>query len=958
MPPMFWEVTNEPDMIVNARNKFFLSSWESIFEYHNLVAERVRKRMGDRAPLIGGMTWGLHDLGDGDFWHRAKGEQERRRIISQYYRDPDGPDAKEGDRVAWERVYASMKSDIWDKDVTLPFAQWDHIWKGFIDAAGQNMDFYSMHFYDWVGNGEGQNALNSGKFRYGGPTEAVLEMVEWYQQHRFGEPKPWVISEYGSIVNNQHPRMDYRWGDWTHVQTFNRMFMQFLQRPDMIVKSMPFAPIKGTWGYAGELRYEPSLMQTEASYADISKPATDWYFSDKIHWYQLWADVEGTRIDTVSSDPDIQAEAYVDGRRVFVILNNLERHTSVVDLAIFGGGANTVRGTRMKHSYLATGLSQTTPGHGVLADAVLANVPKTVAIPAGSTVILAVEYSDTISVTHESREFKYYGDSLAGAGKEPGAIHRVVQKGNDFVTALVRGVKVPKYGEAVIRVTGQFHGRHMTYPRKGASGFLINGHEVRPRIEPRSMGPGNAEQECYDFMGLDFEGTHHTYLRTFDIPVPLEYLREDNEIQVRLLHGGAYANVNLIVWDMSRAAPRTQEGKEGSAIAVSGITAPAGNLTVGIRRSTYIHAAVSPADATNKMVNWTSDDPRIAVVDANGIVTGIGPGKTRVRGVTEDGGFEVSKSVAVTDVASTSVKILYGDAATIVGGSHQLFAYVEPWQATSKEVTWTSADPSIAEVDDQGVVHGISPGSTTIAVKTAEGGHEARVQFMVTRLHVKEMSITPDFAVVPVDDSIQIRATWTPKNASNRTARWSSSDSSIARVDANGKVTAVRAGKAAISAIALDGNFTDTTTIEVSRADAHLFFVEAEEFQATGGAFQGFKITDDRRHTNHNQTGDWADYKVHFPEKGTYQVLLDAGTPVDGASVEVFINGSSAGVQRLPNTGSWGSMQRTIVSNNLTVPESGDYVIRILSVGEPKAWQWNADKLGFRKLTTNIYRND
>jgi len=147
--------------------------------------------------------------------------------------DPDKPDANEGDRIAWQRVYDSMKSDIWSKDVKRPFAQWDYVWKGFIDAAGENMDFYSIHFYDWVNNGEKKDPLAWGKYRYGGPVEAVFEMVEWYQQHRFGKHKPWVISEYGSICGPLSAKSDYRWGDWTHVQSFNWMFMQFLRRPDV-----------------------------------------------------------------------------------------------------------------------------------------------------------------------------------------------------------------------------------------------------------------------------------------------------------------------------------------------------------------------------------------------------------------------------------------------------------------------------------------------------------------------------------------------------------------------------------------------------------------------------------------------------------------------------------------------------------------------------------------------------
>lgn len=192
-----------------------------------------------------------------------------------------------------------------------------------------------------------------------------------------------------------------------------------------------------------------------------------------------------------------------------------------------------------------------------------------------------------------------------------------------------------------------------------------------------------------------------------------------------------------------------------------------------------------------------------------------------------------------------------------------------------------------------GIVTGIDPGFTTVTARTVDGEFEDTVKISVTTLHVKEMSIAPEVAV-----------------------------------------------------------------IEVSPADAEPCFVDAEKFQATGGTFQGFKTTEDQRQTNYNQTGDWAEYKVHFPEKGTYQILLDAGTPLDGAGVEVFINGTSAGSKPLPNTGNWGRMQRTTVSNGLSIPKVGHYTIRLLSVGNPNAWQWNADKLGFRKLTSRVKQSD
>lgn len=193
--PKYWEVINEPDMELNARGHFMMSSWEALFEHHNLVAQRIRSKLGDRAPLIGGMTWGLHDLGSGDLYTRYK---DRKYVENYYGRTP-------ADLAAIELAYEKTESKVWDRDHSADFFQWDVIWKGFMDACGRNMDFYAIHLYDWSPTGD-EPRWRSGKCRSGGHIEAVFEMVEWYQQHKFGEPKPWVISNMAPLQHRSRRR--------------------------------------------------------------------------------------------------------------------------------------------------------------------------------------------------------------------------------------------------------------------------------------------------------------------------------------------------------------------------------------------------------------------------------------------------------------------------------------------------------------------------------------------------------------------------------------------------------------------------------------------------------------------------------------------------------------------------------------------------------------------------------
>ena len=91
---------------------------------------------------------------------------------------------------------------------------------------------------------------------------------------------------------------------------------------------MPFAPTKAIWGAYEDggkvIRYGGgSLMEPKGTWTSLStNPSQGWGWSGIIHFFELWKDVEGTRIDTKSNDNDVQVDAYVNGKHVYVIRNN------------------------------------------------------------------------------------------------------------------------------------------------------------------------------------------------------------------------------------------------------------------------------------------------------------------------------------------------------------------------------------------------------------------------------------------------------------------------------------------------------------------------------------------------------------------------------------------------------------------------------------------------------------
>lgn len=144
------------------------------------------------------------------------------------------------------------------------------------------------------------------------------------------------------------------------------------------------------------------------------------------------------------------------------------------------------------------------------------------------------------------------------------------------------------------------------------------------------------------------------------------------------------------------------------------------NLTLKVGESSTLTAYVNPTDATDKTVTWSSSDASVATVDANGNVIGVKAGNATITATTKDGGKTATCAVTVY-VPVTGVTLSDEAMVMAVGYSYTLFATVAPENATNKNVTWDSTEPSVASVDNNGKVTALTAGMTLITVTTEEG---------------------------------------------------------------------------------------------------------------------------------------------------------------------------------------------------------------------------------------------
>ncbi len=238
------------------------------------------------------------------------------------------------------------------------------------------------------------------------------------------------------------------------------------------------------------------------------------------------------------------------------------------------------------------------------------------------------------------------------------------------------------------------------------------------------------------------------------------------------------------------------------------------NLTEG--ETATLKATVTPDDATDKTVKWSSSDKSIATVSSSGKVTAVKAGTATITAKAGDKTATCTVTVAAKVIAVTKVALDKTTLSLTEGDTATLTATVSPTNATNKTVTWTSSDKSIATVDSNGKVTAVKAGTATITAKAGDKTATCTVTVAAKVIAVTKVALDKTTLSLTEGGTATLTATVSPTNATNKTVTWTSSDKSIATVE-NGKVTAVKAGTATITAKAGDKTATCTVTVRSTR---------------------------------------------------------------------------------------------------------------------------------------------
>ena len=250
--------------------------------------------------------------------------------------------------------------------------------------------------------------------------------------------------------------------------------------------------------------------------------------------------------------------------------------------------------------------------------------------------------------------------------------------------------------------------------------------------------------------------------------------------------------------------------------AVTGVTFNKNSITLAIGDAGTLTATVLPADATDKSVKWSSSNKAVATIDGNGLVTAISIGQVTVSVTTNDGNYRAFCTVKVMTSALQPTGVTLDKSAMTLQlyGSGQLPATVLPADAANKNVIWISSNRMVANVDVTGKVTGITGGTATITVTTAEGSFTATCVVTVVS---PPKGVTLDYTSMTINlyGTGKLTATVSPTNITNENVTWSSSNGMIVNVDSTGKLTGITTGTATITVTTVNGRYTATCVVTV-----------------------------------------------------------------------------------------------------------------------------------------------
>lgn len=323
---------------------------------------------------------------------------------------------------------------------------------------------------------------------------------------------------------------------------------------------------------------------------------------------------------------------------------------------------------------------------------------------------------------------------------------------------------------------------------------------------------------------------------------------------------------------------------------LTGIKVTPAKVTVEKGQTANLSVAYLPADTTDeKAVTWKSENENVATVDENGVVTAVAGGTTKIVATATANDKITAVCEVKVPIHTESIELNKTEIIGLrKGDTEKLTVSFKPANTEdSKEVKWTSSDSTVASVDKNGVVKGLKEGEATITVTTADGKHTASCV-----VKVKEVSIdldkvelaqdTPNTLLKGQQHKIKVVFNQDEEPTETATYEYKSLDESIASVDANGVVTALKAGQVMfeITVKASSGSMTIMHYMEVKEIPLESISIKGDVTSLEEGKTTKLNVVFNPTNTTDDKTVVWSssDTKVATVDANGVVKAVKAGT--------------------------------------------------------------------------------
>ena len=219
-----------------------------------------------------------------------------------------------------------------------------------------------------------------------------------------------------------------------------------------------------------------------------------------------------------------------------------------------------------------------------------------------------------------------------------------------------------------------------------------------------------------------------------------------------------------------------------------------------------IKFSVTPENATATAFSYSSSNDAVVTVDSEGNLQAVGIGKAKIT-ISPNEEKPKAKAICNVTVGQAVTKISIPSSQTISKKKTlSLKPTIEPKEASSKKVIFSSSNENVATVTNAGLVKGVNCGSATITCTAADGSGVATKCEITVIQPVTKVSSDKKKIVLFKGKTSRWAASATPADATIKKLSYTSDNSRVASIDSNGNITAKNKGTTTITAKATDGS--------------------------------------------------------------------------------------------------------------------------------------------------------